>query len=93
MEGAHWIVSILVVLLLSVVIQYFRYPKRNFSNQVVLITGAANGIGRGLAQKCAENGAILILFDINTKGLEKVKEELKTITTVYTYTCDVSDAQ
>ena len=42
----------------------------------VLITGAAGGLGRTLANECARRGYDLFLTDINTDGLEKIKTGL-----------------
>ncbi|GIO91605.1 MULTISPECIES: SDR family NAD(P)-dependent oxidoreductase [Paenibacillus] len=42
-----------------------------FNNKSVIITGAANGIGRGLAEAYASRGAQVVLSDINeTRGEE-----------------------
>ena len=43
---------------------------------VVLITGAASGIGRGYAEACADVGADLALADIDAEGLTATAEEL-----------------
>ena len=43
---------------------------------VVLITGAASGIGRGYAEACADVGADLALADIDAEGLAATAEEL-----------------
>ena len=43
---------------------------------VVLITGAASGIGRGYAGACADVGASLALADIDAEGLAEVAREL-----------------
>ncbi len=37
----------------------------SLSDRVVVITGAAQGIGRGVATKAASLGAQLVLIDIN----------------------------
>ena len=41
-----------------------------------LITGAANGIGRLLASQLANAGARLVLWDIDTEGLDQAQAEL-----------------
>lgn len=47
------------------------------SGQVIVITGGAMGIGKALAQGCAESGATVILTDINEKKLKETESELK----------------
>lgn len=42
----------------------------------VLITGAASGMGRALANIAVEQGADVALFDINAEGLEKARTDL-----------------
>lgn len=42
-----------------------------FSDKVVLITGAASGIGRATAERLAAEGASLALSDVNADGLEE----------------------
>jgi NAD(P)-dependent dehydrogenase (short-subunit alcohol dehydrogenase family) len=45
----------------------------DFSNKVVIITGASNGIGRGIASAYAEEGARVVLADIDEEtGLQTV---------------------
>lgn len=46
-------------------------------DKVIVITGAARGIGATTAEVCAKNGAKVVLGDINVEGLEKVTSELQ----------------
>ena len=46
------------------------------SNKVIFITGAAKGLGRSLALKCADGGANLILCDKDLRDLEIVYDEI-----------------
>ena len=64
----------------------------NFKGKVVMVTGASVGIGRATALRFAESGADLVLLDLNSEGLERVKSETATYgVDVQVYACDVSD--
>ena len=45
-------------------------------NKVAIITGSASGFGKGIAKKFSDEGAKLILVDINIKLLRKVSNSL-----------------
>lgn len=47
------------------------------NKKVVIITGAAGGIGLATAKKFAENGFCIVLADINQDGLHKAREVLE----------------
>jgi all-trans-retinol dehydrogenase (NAD+) len=49
---------------------------RHFSGKNVLVTGAASGIGRLMAQQFAAHGADLVLWDRDADGLEWVRADL-----------------
>jgi meso-butanediol dehydrogenase / (S,S)-butanediol dehydrogenase / diacetyl reductase len=51
---------------------------KRFEENIVLITGAGRGIGKGIAKRFAEEGASLIL-SANEESVHKVAEELKTL--------------
>ena len=50
---------------------------KNLQDKVVVITGAASGIGKALAQQFAKEGSHLALNDFNETGLIQTVEELK----------------
>ena len=50
---------------------------KRFENQSAIITGAAEGIGKGIAERIASEGGKISLFDINKTLLEKTVEEFR----------------
>ncbi len=60
--------------------------------RVVIVTGAASGIGKQIALAYAKEGATLALADINLDGLKKLKKEIKDVD-VYVEKVDVTDAE
>lgn len=54
-----------------------RMPKaQSLAGQVALITGAAGGIGRAIAEKFLQKGACVMLTDIDQQGLAELKQQL-----------------
>lgn len=51
--------------------------KRNFSGKVVVVTGAASGIGLAVSRRFARAGAALVLLDMDAAGLGRCDEEFK----------------
>lgn len=51
--------------------------NKRFENQVAVITGGADGLGKGIAQRIAAEGGKVILLDINVSLLERTVKEMK----------------
>ena len=65
---------------------------RDYAGRNVLITGAASGIGRLLAQRIAAEGGRVILWDVDAAGLERTRTELAAAgRTVAAYACNLRD--
>jgi NAD(P)-dependent dehydrogenase (short-subunit alcohol dehydrogenase family) len=66
-------------------------PLLDYTDKVVLITGAASGFGKLLSQEFAQRGAKLVLGDINEAGLQDVVANLEQQNfAVSSQHCDVS---
>ncbi|MGH6961821.1 MAG: SDR family NAD(P)-dependent oxidoreductase, partial [Dongiaceae bacterium] len=51
--------------------------NQRFANRVVLVTGAAGGLGRGFAEGFADEGATLVLTDVDAAGMEQTAERIR----------------
>lgn len=72
----------------------FYRQRRTLDSKVILITGAANGVGRELAKRCVQMGATVVGVDVEEQALEQTREEIvrwRGKGTFYPYVCDVSD--
>jgi NAD(P)-dependent dehydrogenase (short-subunit alcohol dehydrogenase family) len=67
---------------------------KDFNNKVAVITGAASGIGLGIAKRCIKEGIKTVLSDIEKDLLFKVTNELKEAGgDVLAVVCDVSSLE
>uniref|UniRef100_A0A8C4VBZ5 Epidermal retinol dehydrogenase 2 n=1 Tax=Gopherus evgoodei TaxID=1825980 RepID=A0A8C4VBZ5_9SAUR len=69
--------------------------KKNVAGEIVLITGAANGIGRQVALNFARLGATLVFWDIDEEGNKETIKLAKEngAKGVYAYRCDCSNRE
>ncbi len=61
-----------------------------FKDKTVIVTGAASGIGRGVAERFSREGANVVLCDREADALAKVGQTLPEARTL-TQVCDVAD--
>jgi NAD(P)-dependent dehydrogenase (short-subunit alcohol dehydrogenase family) len=67
---------------------------KDFNSKVAVITGAASGIGRALAQRCVREGMKVVLADVEPEALAEVEANLKARgATVLAVRTDVSQAK
>jgi len=61
----------------------------------ILITGAAQGIGKGIAQACLDQGVNVYLLDINEEALNTTIAEFRSIytTNIEGCACELTDSQ
>ncbi len=52
-------------------------PDRDFAGKVALVTGSASGIGRATAYRLAQDGAHVVIADINVDGGQQVAADLE----------------
>lgn len=62
-----------------------------YTNKTVIVTGAANGLGRQIATDYVKEGAVVIAVDINEKGLRELKDTTSAFEgEVYEYVGDIA---
>ncbi len=55
----------------------YSAPQDLLVNKIILVTGAANGIGKAVAKSYAQHGATVILVDKDEKGLEQTFDAIQ----------------
>jgi 2-dehydro-3-deoxy-L-rhamnonate dehydrogenase (NAD+) len=57
--------------------------RKHFENKIGIISGAASGLGRAIAQKLSEERVKLALLDINSEALAELQSQLKSESVIY----------
>ena len=65
-----------------------EFKMVRFEDKIVLITGGANGLGKGMAEGFVAEGAKVIVFDVEDDVMDKEFGENKNVECMH---CDVSD--
>ncbi len=71
-------------------------PLKDLSSEIVLITGAASGLGKGVAQRLARLGCTLVLWDVDEVNNTHVAEELNNATNskrIHAMKCDLTSRE
>ena len=58
--------------------------------KVAIVTGAASGIGAGIAERFVEAGASVVILDVNGQGARRVAESLRAKGPAFAVECDVA---
>lgn len=70
---------------------------QEFKDKIAVVTGAASGIGRGIAERCAQEGMKVVLADIEISALAQTEQELRAagaaVLAVQTDVAKVSDVE
>uniref|UniRef100_A0A2K6K8B6 17beta-estradiol 17-dehydrogenase n=1 Tax=Rhinopithecus bieti TaxID=61621 RepID=A0A2K6K8B6_RHIBE len=92
----------ILLLLITIICSYlellvkFFIPRRRKSvaGEIVFITGAGHGIGRQTAYEFAKRQSILVLWDINKRGVEETAAECRKLgVTAHAYVVDCSNRE
>ena len=80
-----------VALLVGATLIDWLRPGKSLKGKLVVVTGAASGLGRETAFELARQGARLALWDINREQMEATtKEVTATGAEARCYSCDIS---
>lgn len=63
----------------------------DFRNKVALVTGGAQGIGKGIASRLLQEGMVVLIVDIDWEAGEETAEELAGVGVVSFHRTDVKD--
>ncbi|XP_015674800.1 estradiol 17-beta-dehydrogenase 11 [Protobothrops mucrosquamatus] len=87
-----WFSVFAIYCYIEALVKFFIPVKRkSVAGEIVLITGAASGIGKLTAFEFAKRGSRLVLWDINKPGIQETAEECRKLgVEAYPYVVDCS---
>ena len=66
--------------------------KQRFIDKVAIVTGGANGLGRGMTEQLVKEGAQVVVFDIEDDTMEEVYDACIACTATYAITSKCRNA-
>nr|XP_056711118.1 estradiol 17-beta-dehydrogenase 11-like [Euleptes europaea] len=89
LQGVMIVFIVLYYYVEALVKLFIPKKKKSLSGEIVLITGAAHGLGREIACAFSKHQCKLALWDINKHGIEETAEECRKLgAAVHTYVVD-----
>ncbi|KAG5684995.1 hypothetical protein PVAND_014198 [Polypedilum vanderplanki] len=98
--GSDMYLAFIIAILLSIkdfvlhLLSFIFKPKpENIANQLALVTGGGNGLGRELSMRFAKEGCNIAIADLDYKNAQKTAEEIREKFKVkcMAFQCDISD--
>ncbi|XP_015906213.2 short-chain dehydrogenase/reductase family 16C member 6 [Parasteatoda tepidariorum] len=72
----------------------FPKPKKSIKGEIILLTGAGHGLGKELAIRLSDLGAVMVLWDINQENNENIASKLRSLgRSVFSYRVDVTNEE
>nr|XP_050860196.1 estradiol 17-beta-dehydrogenase 11-like [Vespula vulgaris] len=71
-----------------------KYQMKNISGEIALVTGGAGGLGRALALNLVKHNAIIVIWDIDQKGIDETMKLIRAAGGIcYGYICDIRNRE